>query len=98
MKTLPASKPADFVDAEKRTRTSTPLRGLEPESSASANSAISACLPLAILVYTEVTTPAPASRSDVWQMSDRQTLIAYIKPRHACPAILIRVCEVVPGP
>jgi hypothetical protein len=28
--------------AEKRTRTSTPLRGLEPESSASANSAISA--------------------------------------------------------
>jgi hypothetical protein len=28
--------------AEKRTRTSTPLRALEPESSASANSAISA--------------------------------------------------------
>src|SRR4029078_11222614 len=34
----------EFVNcyAEKRTRTSTPLRGLEPESSASANSAISA--------------------------------------------------------
>jgi hypothetical protein len=30
------------VSAEKRTRTSTPLRALEPESSASANSAISA--------------------------------------------------------
>src|SRR5262245_30423458 len=32
------------MNAEKRTRTSTPLRGLEPESSASANSAISARL------------------------------------------------------
>jgi hypothetical protein len=31
-----------FWNAEKRTRTSTPLRELEPESSASANSAISA--------------------------------------------------------
>ena len=30
------------IDAEKRTRTSTPVKGLEPESSASANSAISA--------------------------------------------------------
>ena len=31
-----------YLNAEKRTRTSTPLRELEPESSASANSAISA--------------------------------------------------------
>ena len=37
----PSSK-RNSLNAEKRTRTSTPLRGLEPESSASANSAISA--------------------------------------------------------
>jgi len=38
----PALLTCSFQNAEKRTRTSTPLRGLEPESSASANSAISA--------------------------------------------------------
>ena len=46
-KSLPTAKQGVMrlpvtVSAEKRTRTSTPLRALEPESSASANSAISA--------------------------------------------------------